>query len=790
MMDDEPRNLLEEYGDFERKPSPGMAELESKHFRNRKRGLCVTIKEEAKSFVELTGITDINRVMPITTWIRQYSRSKAVSDFIAGLTVGLMLIPQGMAYATIAGLPAIYGLYGGFMGLFVYALMGTSKDITNGPTALMSLIVVHGLPHLPHPPHDETTNTTMYNPCHDVANLNSTYCCQDGEDFLCTPVNMAIALSLATGIIQIGLGLLNFGGLIDFIAFPVLNGFTTAAAVKIFSSQVKHIFGLSNIDGSTFVSTWTGIFTNMPSMRWQDLVISISSLLLTYALEKVKARYTVSKNDSKKDYFLWLAGTARNAIIVVVGIIVSVIVSKATGDDKTFNLIRDIPRGLPEVKNPFADLDQDEFVSVWSYSFVTALLGYLECIAIGKAFAAKGGYELDQTQELRAIGVSNVVNSFFQGYPITGSFSRTAVNAASNSRTPLSGLMCAFVVIVSLVGLTDVFFFIPKASLAAMIIMSVVRMIDIAAVRRISKVSKYDLFIWCWVFFICVFWNLEYGIGSGIILSSLFSSWKVRTQYLERLERDDDFGQWMPDPKYTTTGLEQHWGPLFVADVFLKAPNEILVLKVTGSIEFAMASKFRDRMRVIAKYFRDCEHTKTVILDMSAVSHIDYTGLMAFRDILEDFKPAVRNYIVNRTQIKKNCKGISLSLARLQPAVLIALKYTDVMGHHVPGTNIQKGIWRLRVHRSVDLAVSSAEHRNADVEEFYPYPWLAPKEKPYKLIEGTMLEGRDDRQWIVSEIGKEKKKTWTRVPKGLAAFRFTNLTKIQQLVLEGNDTSC
>jgi len=756
-------------GDIERLPSPGMLELEENHWTGQH--CWGTFQQEFKAFVEVTGVTDVRRLLPITEWIWYYNRTKLLGDVIAGLTVGLMLIPQGMAYAAIAGLPAVYGLYGGFMGVIVYAFTGTSKDITNGPTALMSLIVAHGLPHLPHPPIDPLTNETLSNPCFDIDNLNEKYCCQDGTDYLCTPVNLAIALSLATGIVQIGMGLLNFGVIIDFIGFPVLNGFTTAAAVKIFSSQVKHIFGLSNIDGSTFVSTWEGIILGLPDTRWQDLVIGVLCLILTFGLEKLKEKYTISKNDSKKDYFLWLAGTARNAIVVVVGIIVASVVSTVTKDDTTFSLIRDIPQGLPEVKNPFQGLTGEDYAAVWSYSIVTALLGYLECIAIGKAFATKGGYDLDSTQELRAIGLGNLVNSFFQGYPITGSFSRTAVNAASNAQTPLSGAMCALTVIIALVALTDVFYFIPKAALAAMIIMSVVHMIDIAALRRIARVSKYDLFIWLWVFFCCVFWNLEYGIGTGVGWSILFSTWKARTQKLERIERDDDFDLWLPNPQYHMRGLEHVWGPQFVKNI---KPENILVLKVTGSIEFAMASTFRDRLMTITKYYRNCTENRTIIIDMSSVAHIDYTGVMAFEDVLNDMKPAIRNFSEGKALIPKQCKGCSLHLARLQPQVLVALKSTNILGHHVPGTNIQKGIWRLNVHRSIDIAIAASVQRIRDIEDYFPYPWLTPTEKPYELITGTMLEGRDGQNWIVSDVAKGKR-MWTRLPRGTAAFRMTEI---------------
>jgi sodium-independent sulfate anion transporter 11 len=314
------------------------------------------------------------------------------------------------------------------------------------------------------------------NLCSDIDSQD--YCCRDGDDYLCTPVNMAIAATMISGLIQIGMGLVNFGFLIDYIGFHVLNGFTTAAAFTISFSQVKHIFGLKKISREFFhvedghvEGAVKDVFAKLEHTRWEDFIMGISAMLLTFGLEKLKGKYNRTKDDSLKNKFLWLIGTARNTVVVGLGLVIARIVAAAdesegvngttvpNGQD-VFSLVRDVPSGLPRPANPLAgDLD---WTKLGPAAVTIALLGYLESIAIGKTFAQKNGYRLDPTQELRAIGLANVVSSFFSSYPVTGSFSRTAVNAASNVETQLGGVVSGLAVIFSLAFLTPAFYYIPK----------------------------------------------------------------------------------------------------------------------------------------------------------------------------------------------------------------------------------------------------------------------------------------------------------------------------------------
>lgn len=728
------------------------SDADSEHIRKKPTKVQKALNE-VKGCVEIAGFADPKRVLPITQWLPNYSKSKLVGDLIAGITVGIMLLPQGMAYSTVAGLPPIYGLYGAYMGLIVYCFTGTSKDVTSGPTALMSLIVSHSF--------DPLEKPTFDNPCSSV--VDQGFCCQDGDDYLCTPVNLAIALSFVTGIYQLGMGILNLGWVIDFIGFPVLNGFTSAAAVTIFTSQIKFILGLSEIRRD-FAEACEDIVNKIEDSRWQDVVMGFGCIFLTFYLEQVAKKYGPRKYDTKADYIKWLCGTARNSIVIVVAIIVARIVA-AVEDDLVFSLIREVPSGIGNPVNPLDGVTSSELSKVWPAAIVTSTLGFLESIAIGKAFAQKDNYDLDPTQELRALGLGNFVNSFFQGYPITGSFSRTAVNNASHVQTPMAGLVTGAIVIISLYALTDVFFYIPKASLGAIIMMSVVHMISFNEVRRIAHVNPVDLLIWLTSFLGCLFWSLEFGILLAVGVSILFSAGSGRSQRLERLQRDNVLGIWEPDEDYKIKGLARDWAPLFVANTV----NNVIVLKIAGNLEFVACTVFKDRLAAISKNLMSDERVGAIVLDMSSVTEIDYTGVQALEYVLGETRPARRTVPgevadaantegkkVKKVMVAQNQMGVQVHLACLQGPVFRRLKVANMFGG-----DLTIGQWKAFHHGTIDVAIREIPETVELCEKKYPFPWMAPLNKSLYLEIGATAIGQDDKTWIVA-MNRRKKKIWTR----------------------------
>lgn len=446
---------------------------------------------------------NIYKRIPIFNWLPKYTTEDAIGDAIAGITVGLTVIPQALAYAGIAHLPAAYGLYGSFLGCFIYIFLGSCKDVPMGPTAIASLLTLQ------------------------VAKGSW---------------QKAVILCFLTGCIELLMGIFGLGFLIDFVSGPVSSGFTSAVALIIFTSQVKDIFGIESA-GGTFVQMWRSIAQNLHAVRIGDTIMGLSCIVVLLLMRLLPNIKIGPKNDEEKNVFhkivnktLWLVGTARNAIIVVIGgAIAAYFYNK--GNQDALIMIGEIPAGLPAFQiPPFSipavvnettgeiieeGLDFMDLISeLGSGLIVIPLIALLENIAICKAFA--NGKTVDATQELIAIGTANIANSFVQGYPGTGALSRGAVNNASGVRTPMGSLYTGILVILSLLFFTPYFFYIPKAGLAGIIIAAVIFMVEVRVVKPMWRSKKTDLIPGLAAFIACLVLPLEIGILVGIGINILF----------------------------------------------------------------------------------------------------------------------------------------------------------------------------------------------------------------------------------------------------------------------------
>jgi len=498
------------------RPGEEKSALSPSNAKQRMSNLCGRLARNACNKKQL------QRKLPITEWLPKYNGNFALSDLIAGITVGLTVIPQGIAYAIVAELPPQYGLYSAFMGCFVYMFFGTSKDVTVGPTAIMALM------------------TAQY--------------ASRGPLFV-------VLLTFLSGLVIMALGILRLGMVIDFISVPVIAGFTSAAAITIASSQVKSIFGLEivhhldlHIEG--ILKTWIEIVDNFDSIRVADTLLGLGCvviLLLMRAMKNVtwfdvpdeeegtepttcqslcarlpsKVRFGLSK-------LIWILSTARNAVVVVTCALVAYGTDPVLPEDPhsrntTFLLTGNIQSGLPPFAIPpfSATDDKGNYISfsemvgdLGEALIIIPLIAILENIAIAKAFA--GGKQLDASQEMVALGLCNVFGSFVSSMPITGSFSRTAVNCSSGVKTQFGGLYTGALVLLALGLLMPFCAYIPKASLAAVIITAVIFSVEYEVVRPMWRSKRVDLIPAFATFFCCLFWALEYGILVGVVVQIIF----------------------------------------------------------------------------------------------------------------------------------------------------------------------------------------------------------------------------------------------------------------------------
>ena len=418
------------------------------------------------------------------TWITDYKSVDLKSDLLAGITVAVLLIPQGMAYALIAGLPPIYGLYAALTPQIVYAVLGTSRQLAVGPVAMDSLLVAAGLGTL------SIVDPSQY-------------------------IQMAILLALLMGAIQFSLGLFKMGFIVDFLSKPVINGFTSASAIIIGLSQIKHLIGIPISQSNKLHLFVASLINSEHAIHLPTLTIGIVSMLLIILIKK------------------WNAKIPSALIAVLIG---SLWVYFSKQNQQGVAVVGDIPEGLPTFSLPIVDWLTVK--QLFPIAFTIAIVAYMEAISVAKAIQGKHkSHELNPNQELLALGASNMIGSLFQSYPTTGGFSRTAVNKQAGAKTGFASLISALIVGITLSFLTRWFFYLPKAVLGAIIIVAVFNLIDLKYARRLYRSRKDEFALLILTFILTIFVGISQGILFGIILSLLLLVYRTSKPHYAFLGR-------------------------------------------------------------------------------------------------------------------------------------------------------------------------------------------------------------------------------------------------------------
>ncbi|KAF0401379.1 sulfate permease [Gigaspora margarita] len=436
------------------------------------------VKEKTFEIVrELPGSSTryIKSLFPIFTWIHYYNLTWLISDVIAGITVGLVVIPQSMGYAKIATLPVEYGLYSSFVGVSIYFLFATSKDITIGPTAVMSLLM------------GQTIDA--------ILKVNTNY----------TNVTIAATFSLLTGLIALVLGLLRLGFVVDFIPAPVVAGFTTGAALNIAIGQVANLLGISGVDNKQ--ATYLVLINTLKALGRTkfDAIIGLIGLLFLYTI-KHGSSYLSRRYPNREKLFFFF-GIARNCLLVVICTFIAYLLNMGR-TTSPISILKTVPSGFEHIGSPNLDRELVSLVSGFLPGISVVLI--LEHVAIARSFGRINDYKIVASQELIAIGATNTFGSFFGAYPATGSFSRSAIKAKSGVRTPLAGIFTGALVIVSLYFLTPAFYYIPNATLSAVIIHAVLNLISGPAyIKQIWKIQFWDFMVFVLGVVFNFFFNVE-----------------------------------------------------------------------------------------------------------------------------------------------------------------------------------------------------------------------------------------------------------------------------------------
>lgn len=409
----------------------------------------------------------LRRLVPATTWASHYDRSDLRPDVTAGLTIGAMLVPQAMAYALLAGLPPEIGLYASIVPVVVYALLGTSRQLAVGPVAIVSLLTASALGSV----HEQ--GTAGY-------------------------VAAATLLALLVGVVHLVIGVARLGGIVNLLSHAVLVGFTAAAAIIIGLSQVQHVLGV-RIERSEHVhETVDELVRSLGAAHGPTLAVGAAGITVLLAVRR------------------W-APRVPGALLVVAASIAAVHLFDL--ERRGVRTVGDIPNSLPAFGLPA--IDGGAIGTLVTTALVITLVGFMESIAVAKVYARRHGYQIDPNQELIGLGAANVASGLFGGYPVTGGFSRTAVNDAAGARTPLASVVTAAVVLVAVVLFTPLFEVLPQAALGAIIIVAVVNLVDIREMRHIARVKRSDLIGLGVGFTATLVLGIEIGIGVAVVASML-----------------------------------------------------------------------------------------------------------------------------------------------------------------------------------------------------------------------------------------------------------------------------
>lgn len=432
-------------------------------------------------------------LFPIFQWIYRYNLTWLVADLTAGITVGVVVVPQSMSYAQIAGLPVQFGLYSSFVGVIVYCLFATSKDVTIGPVAVMSMEVYKVVNKVIEKGHGQYTQ--------DDAPLIATW------------------LALFCGAITAGIGLLRLGFLLDYLSMPAILGFMSGSAFTIVAGQVPTLMGINKLF-NTRAESYLVVINTLKHLGSSNLnaAFGLVCLFLLYFF-KYLFEFLAKRDPRRKKLYFYLS-TLRNAVIIIFSTLISwAICHKHKAKGKfPISIVKTVPRGLQNVGvHPLRGNMASDMASELPIATVILLL---EHISIAKSFGRINDYRIDANQELIAIGVTNLIGHFFEAYPATGSFSRSALKSKCGVRTPLAGIFTGIVVLIAIYALTDAFFYISNASLAAVIIHAVVDLISSwRSTWKMWLISPVECVIFLVDIILCVFVSIEAGVYFAVAAS-------------------------------------------------------------------------------------------------------------------------------------------------------------------------------------------------------------------------------------------------------------------------------
>lgn len=523
---------------------------------------------------------ELSKMLQLPHWLRQYQRPWLSGDLTAGLIVTVMLIPQSLAYAMLAGLPPQIGLYASILPLLAYAVFGSSMTLAVGPVAVASLMTASALTPLAAP---------------------------GSESYLM----LAVLMALMSGLMLFVAGLLRLGFLAYFLSHPVISGFISGSAILIAIGQLKYLLGVSLPSGS-IIATVNGLAHQISAINTTTGVIGIAALLFLFFARSALAPLLKSAGLPARVAEL-LTKLAPMAVVIASTAIVA-----STGLDQSAQvaIVGPVPSGLPNIGLPQISWQQTQ--ALWLPALLISLVGFVESVSVAQSLALKRGQRISPDRELLGIGAANIASAFSGGYPVTGGFARSVVNYAAGAQTPAAGVISAVLMAIVISAFTGWFYYLPVSVLAATIIVAVLGLIDWHTLREAWRYDKADAVSLLLTLAGVILMGVEEGILLGVALSLAVLVWRSSHPHMAIVGR--------------VPGTEHFRN---IARHQVETLPGLLALRVDESLYFANAPIIEEK---IESLIQSNTGTRTVLLVLSAVNQLDSTALAMLTDLQKDLE--------------------------------------------------------------------------------------------------------------------------------------------------------
>lgn len=549
-------------------------------------------------------MTVIERFIPAAQWLKKYSREDMQHDTVAGLVFTILVIPQSLAYAMLAGLPAVTGLYASILPSIAYSLFGSSRTLAVGPVAITSIM---------------------------TATIVAPFAAVGTEQY----VTVAMLLAFISGLFLIAMSVLRLGFLSNLLSFPVISGFISASAILIALGQLKHLLGI-HAGGDTIYPLVKSLLGNLHYTNLLTLAISVFAIVSLVLLRRYFTPFLKLMGCSEKASKL--LGKAGPILVVAAA---TSLVYFLSLDRMGVDIVGSVSSHLPKLH--FELINYETVKQLLSGAFFISVVGFVGSVSVAQSFAAKRREDINPNQELSGLGIANIAAAISGSLPVTGGFSRTVLNADTGARTPMTGILSAILILLTLLFCTELFYFLPKAVLSATISVSIVQLINIKDAIQLWRFSKKEAILLIVTFLTVLIQGMEAGLVVGVVLALLFFLWHTSHPHIAVVGRVPGTEHFRNVQRFT-----------------VETDPSILTVRIDENLFFANARILEERIQALVSENKRVKH---LILMCNAVNMIDASALQSIELIAGRLKDA----------------GVDLHLSEVKGPVMDKLKDTVLL---------------------------------------------------------------------------------------------------------------